>query len=267
MNSDNRRGLSDHPVIVGFGLIAVLITIFIFVTGFENLSEIINGEEQGSNDEPNSTSEALSPTSTPTIIVQEDEIIPDAPIPSTPVPPTATVNNFLTRSDMDTLFGVNNWFCFPDRETGVAVKILPANFNVGTPLQYVDTWLGRFQINETTSQAAGATAELQTRLPKNECPDFQQTALSEWSSARTSSSASLDKSTLDSLFGKDNWNCLSDYAFGISINYLASPLNVEYPITVVDIEDSSRWGVGEVAPSGGRATIWLGGSIPREQCP
>lgn len=77
----------------------------------------------------------------------------------------------------------------------------------------------------------------------------------------------FDRARFDAVFGTGNWTCLPDYSFGVKITYLSSPLAVEYPFTVVDAEDSTRYGVGEAAPSGGRATVWLGGSIPRDQCP
>lgn len=196
-----------------------------------------------------------------------------APFPPSPTsipptqmtaPPTPTLP---AQNDMDSLFGAGNWFCFPDREDGVGVKKLSANFTVRSPLRYVDTWLGRFQLGETTTQAAGATAELDTRLPRSECPSFQQEALAAWTSARSSDTQPFNRARFDGVFGSGNWTCLPDYSFGVKITYLSSPLAVVYPFTAVDVEDSTRYGVGETAPSGGRATVWLGGSIPQDQCP
>jgi hypothetical protein len=175
--------------------------------------------------------------------------------------------NILTQSDIDSLFGADNWFCFPDREDGVGVKKLSANFTVRSPLRYVDNWLGRFQLGETTTQAAGATAELDTRLPRSECPSFQLEALVVWSSAWSSDTELFDRARFDAVFEAGNWTCFPDYSFGVKITYFSSLLAVEYPFTVVDAEDSTRYGVGETAPGGGGATVWLGGSIPRDQCP
>jgi hypothetical protein len=181
--------------------------------------------------------------------------------------PSNPATDVVESTTVDASFGAGNWFCFPDRETGVGVKKLSANFNVQPPLRYVDTWIDTFQLGEPNTQAAGATAELDKRLPRSECPLFQQEALAAWASTWASDTEPFNRARFDRIFGTGNWGCLPDNAFGIRVSYLSVPLAVPYPFTVVDVEDSTRYGVGETAPGGGRATVWLGGSIPREQCP
>jgi hypothetical protein len=175
--------------------------------------------------------------------------------------------NTLSQSQLDALFGSGNWFCFPDRENGVGVKRLAANFTVRSPLRYIDNWMGRFQLGATVPQETGATAELDSQLPKAQCPSFQQEALTVWLSKRSSDLQPFSRTRFDAILGAGNWQCLPDYTFGIKINHLSSPMTVEYPFAVIDVEDGTRYGVGEIAPGNGRATIWLGGSIPQEQCP
>src|SRR5690606_11975386 len=72
------------------------------------------------------------------------------PTPTVPSPTIESIADVVKSTAMDDLFGVGNWFCFPDRETGVGVKRLSSNFNVQPPLRYIDNWLGRFALGEST---------------------------------------------------------------------------------------------------------------------
>jgi len=173
---------------------------------------------------------------------------------------------FLTQSDMDALFGTGNWFCFPDGEKGVGVRILPGNFTVQPPLFYIDTWVGRYAVGQTSPGLTGATAELDGRLPRNECPSFQQEALVAWVAARAADTQPLSKVRLDDLFGGGNWECLPDHASGIQVKRLSSSLTVQYPCAVVDVRDA-KYGVGDVAPGGERVTVWLANPVPQDECP
>ncbi len=48
MNNENKLGLSDHPIIVFFGLVTSLIAVFVFVTGKNTLPEWFNDEDANS---------------------------------------------------------------------------------------------------------------------------------------------------------------------------------------------------------------------------
>lgn len=192
--------------------------------------------------------EVILPTSTPTSIPQQDD---------------SEINATL----LDNLFGSGNWFCFPDRTNGIGVKSLPVNFTVSSPLRYIDTYRGRFSVGDTEAGATGATVELISSLGANNCPSWQQDALSSWASSRTNRKQIQSGQDLDGYFGAGNWGCLSDYAFGARIYNLRSDLSIQFPFTTVDVFDGSKHGVGENIPAGGAATVWFAGSIPSNDCP
>jgi len=48
MGSATGKGLGDHPIIVLVGVIAALIAIFVFLTGYENLPELFQQTQNGS---------------------------------------------------------------------------------------------------------------------------------------------------------------------------------------------------------------------------
>jgi hypothetical protein len=182
-------------------------------------------------------------------------------------PPVNSDSSQLTGQTLNTLFGLDNWFCFPDRTNGVGVKFLPINFQVQAPLRYIDTFRGRSTVGEIDLGGTGATAELTESLPIAHCPSWQQQALTAWISLSTSNQRIVSSLQLDERFQKDNWGCLSDYRFGVRVFYLATDLRIEFPITTVDMYDGSKHGVGETIPAGGEITVWFAGSIPVEQCP
>lgn len=274
-NRDSGQSLALDPPPDGHTYLYHITKTYSVIAG-EAMVRSSSGEEQTATYRFQATCSLTIEPSIDTFVCEETcsvALASPSPAPSTQEPTSPPItftpeptSPYPSQIEMNAFFGAGNWFCFPDRETGVGVKKLTANFSVRPPLRYVDTWLGRFELGDTSSQAAGATAELDIRLPRSECPSFQQEALAAWSSARASDAQPFDRARFDGLFGAGNWECLPDYAFGIRVIYLSAPLTVQYPFTVVDAEDSTRYGVGEIAPGGGRATVWLGGSIPSNQC-
>lgn len=210
----------------------------------------------------------LIPEPSPTSQTQTNESNPQDDIVPTPTSVSASQQNAsgITATTLDGLFGSGNWFCFPDRTNGIGVKSLPVNFTVPSPFRYIDTYRGRFENGETELGATGATVELTSSLAPNECPSWQQDALSSWASSPTSHQITSSQD-LDGYFGGGNWGCLSDYPFGARVYNLSSNLSIEYPFTTVDISDGSKHGVGEQIPAGGGATVWFAGSIPSNECP
>lgn len=187
------------------------------------------------------------------------------PLTSTIVPPTASSD--LTKDDVDRLFGAGNWFCFPEKEDTLGVKMLPGDFAVRSPLRYIDNWTGQYAAGSTTTQPGGATVELETKLPESECPPSQRDALAAWATLHTADTQPLNRARLDGLLGPDNWRCMADYSYGVEVLSLQPRFPVQYPFTAIDSADSTRYGVGEIAPGGEKVTAWLALNITREQCP
>lgn len=177
-------------------------------------------------------------------------------------PPISTIS----AGQLDSVFGEGNWFCFPDRNSGVGVKLLPTNFLVVAPLRYVDTFRGRFSVGETELGVTGATAELIGGISNDQCPAWQRASLTSWRTARSTGSQMTSGTRLSDIFGPGNWGCLADYAFGARIQYLETNLSIEYPFTSADANEY-KYGVGEVVPAGSAITVWFDGSIPSSECP
>lgn len=182
-----------------------------------------------------------------------------------PILQNTTVDT-LKRSDIDDLFGIDNWFCFPDRENGVGFHQLPQNFQVVSPLKYIDTYIGKFSVGEVVSGWTGGTAELALNLPRSECPSNQQASLAEWLQNRASDSQPFTKERIDALFGNGNWYCLPDYRFGVKVIYLNNDMIVQYPLSTAD-SPSGKYGIGDTVPGKTEITAWLAGSISRDECP
>jgi hypothetical protein len=168
---------------------------------------------------------------------------------------------------LDVLFGENNWFCFPDRENGVGVRRWPVGTLVVFPLDSVDTVSGTFRVGESPIPVGGgATAELEERLPRIQCPSYQQQALNEWSIAQSSDAQLLDRTRIDQIFGTGNWACLDSFAFAVRVFNSGSAIPIVYPITTLD-DSTGKHGVGDTVSPSGVATAWLSKSIARDQCP
>lgn len=228
---------------------------------------LIAQQEQLSQIDDGSANQILEPSPTPQL--QASETILEEVISSTSTPTSVPQqdDSGINATLLDNLFGSGNWFCFPDRTNGIGVKLLPVNFLVAAPLRYIDTYRGRFSEGDTEAGATGATVELISSLGANNCPNWQQDALSSWVSSRNLSKQIQSGQDLDGYFGAGNWGCLSDYAFGARIYNLRSDLSIQFPFTTVDVFDGSKHGVGENIPAGGAATVWFAGSIPSNDCP
>jgi hypothetical protein len=175
-------------------------------------------------------------------------------------------SGYTSRSDIDTLFGEGNWFCFPDRENGVGVKRTPYNFTVGPLLRRVDTYQGQYGPGQTVPAAIGATVELQRPLPQADCPAHQLTALTTWQADKANDGEPFTEARINSLVGSGNWRCLDEFPYAVSVNQLADDLSVVYPIAFVTHYDSVGFGVGEIVPKGHAATVWLGRSLTDKEC-
>lgn len=185
-------------------------------------------------------------------------------------PPTNTplsASSGITAGQLDSWFGSGNWFCFPDRTNGIGVRSLPVNVTVMAPMRYIDTYYGRTTSGDTAPSVTGATVELTEALPVSQCPGWQQSALSSWSSSRGSGRQITTGAQMDGLFGAGNWGCLPDYPFGAKVYFYNANFGIEYPFTTADISDGTKYGVGETVNPNGEMTVWFAGSIPREQCP
>ncbi len=171
----------------------------------------------------------------------------------------------LTATDMNSLFGEGNWFCFPDRENGVGVKKLQPGLVVNAPLIKVDTEMGTYEVGESPL-GLGATAWLNQRLPREQCPQYQQEALSIWASERASDIRPFNRDRMNELFGSGNWECISEFTYAVKITNFSNVIEVKYPITTLD-DPFGRHSVGETVQPSGEATAWIAGAIPRDQCP
>jgi hypothetical protein len=171
-----------------------------------------------------------------------------------------------TRSEMDALFGKGNWFCFPDRDDGIAVKRIPQDFLVVSPIRLIVTYRGEFLPGESIPEI-GATVELEYPLPQTNCPKNQLAALDEWKSASDLDRNPLTQVRVNAILGNSNWECVDEFPYAVKTTYLTNELAVSYPITFVTYFDSTGFGVGETVRSGQGATVWLSGNIPPEECP
>ena len=221
---------------------------------------------------PPPTTISQQPSSTPMPLVLTTSAPPVSQPTNTVAEPkqTATVQQSVSLSraeaEIDALLGAGNWFCFPDREDGLGVKRIPPSFIVKSPLRLIVTYRGNYNVGQVVPQI-GATVELEKPLLQSECPLAQLQPLADWTSARDSDLRPFDQSRMNELLGASNWRCVSEFSFAVSVNKLLSDLYVQYPVTFVTYYDSTGYGVGETVPKGQQATVWLGGSIPKNQCP
>ncbi|MCA9974255.1 MAG: hypothetical protein KC413_00840 [Anaerolineales bacterium] len=207
--------------------------------------------------------EAVAPAN---IGCSSESSISDGTQEPTVVEPTVGSGETLTKIDMDNLFGVENWFCFPDRQNGVGLHLVQSSFEVVSPLRYVDTNEGRFSPGQTVPPWSGGTAELTRSLLRSECPEYQLSPLAEWDQARNNETQQFNKTRIDNLFGSGNWSCIPDYSFGVKVLYLNEDTYIQYPLTTAD-GPSGKYGVGDTIPGGTEITAWLAGPISRSECP
>jgi hypothetical protein len=206
---------------------------------------------------PSASASAVSSPTAPQVVVT-----PVTAVTTLSGAPTAPPN--VTREDLNALFGDGNWFCFPDRQDGIGVQNLPPNFTVQSPLSYVDTRIDRFITGQVAQGIGGASAQLQRRLPRDQCPSEQQPVLDRWGANRHP----IARELLDAALGVGNWHCTSDTPYAVKITALSANLLVQYPFTAIDDNsDGKKYGVGHVVPGGGEATAWIPQAVPKDQCP
>jgi hypothetical protein len=187
--------------------------------------------------------------------------VPATAVPATAVPATLNPPTGVTQAQLNTLFGLGNWFCMPDRNDIIGVKSLPTNFLVQSPIIRIDNPDGVYRDQQVVPGNWGSSVYLQEALQASECPVSQQAELERW---KQSQPITITKSYLDSKFGQGNWTCSNDMSYLIIVSNLATNLYIEHPITNVD-KGFFKYGVGETVPSSGRASIWTQ-DVPRDQC-
>jgi hypothetical protein len=192
----------------------------------------------------------------------------------TPIPtltPTASPPApHLTRQELNELFGADNWFCFPDRQTGIGLYKSPPDFTVSYPLRYIDAGISstnRYNPGDPLPAGVAGTAELELPVPPDECPTRQIGFLTDWRKAQAVDSAPIDHTRLDGLYGKGSWACLFTFPSAISLSHIPASFVVAYPVTAADQTGGAKYGVGDQMPAGGGATLWLAGALPLDQCP
>ena len=175
----------------------------------------------------------------------------------------------ITRVELDSLLGIDNWTCFPDKEDGIAIKKLPASLVVSSPLAKIETYEEIVTSGDAiTKPNIGGTADLEInhRLPRSECPANQQAALANWDIERNSDLEIMTAARLNLVFGEGAWSCLP-WETSVRINVGQSSFVLGYPFTVVDDDKGLRYGVGDTIPSGLQFTVWLAKALPKSQCP
>lgn len=190
------------------------------------------------------------------LMYEEPQNEPGSFVISTTIP---EINRVAT--DLDSLFGVDNWFCFPDKQNAVGVRYLPPGLTVQSPIDHVDTYVGSFYQGETVTIRTGATVWLQGFVPLNSCPDSQIQALRNW----MPDDRGVTREYLDNVFGSQNWRCSDRFSFLVLVGELPQNFYVEYPFTSVDTTTNLKYGVGDTVPGGSGASVWTL-EISRNQC-
>lgn len=185
-------------------------------------------------------------------------------IATTPPPTQRQQSNSEVSSQLNSIFGVNNWFCFPDRSDAVGVRI-SNEARIESPIVKVDTSNGSLTSGRIP-YGGGATVWLNTFVPTDECPSNQLSSISAWRTARSSDSVPFDKARINSLFGAGNWKCTPNFPYAVTVVNLPAGTLIQYPFTSID-NSSGKYGVGDTMPQSGGATVWLAGSVPQGDCP
>lgn len=178
---------------------------------------------------------------------------------------TLTAQAGYTRTKLDDLFKVGNWFCFPDRLDAVGVRRLTPSFSVPSLLDRIDSPNGTFRSGNVAPGGSAATAWLSEGfLPRNQCPTNQLAALTAWDTVNTQPP---NRTLVDTSVGANNWRCdTKDGLFFIKISRLTAAFSVAYPFTTIDYA-GIKYGVGDVIPvQGGQATGWVAQVLPDSEC-
>lgn len=180
---------------------------------------------------------------------------------------SVTATQSLIKSQLDTLFGDKNWFCFPRSQNDIGINT-QSPLAVQAPLSKVEYWSKTYFIGETLPGSGGATATLNSPVNVLDCPTWQQSALEEWQNAAITS-ASLDINYFDNLLGSEKWDCVASQGRVTSIFITSSISNftVEYPFNSLDSQDV-KYGVGQTLTNLNAGTLWLalGVSVSIDVC-
>jgi formylglycine-generating enzyme len=168
----------------------------------------------------------------------------------------------ITQEMVDGWFGHGNWFCYPDRRTGVGVTSLPKIVEVPELIDYIEAGQKIYDHGQSPVPEIGANVELRLPIAPDQTPEWQRTALNEWVAEQGRDAAPLTQARLDGLFGTSDWSRDPDMTFLVDVN-LPAPLQVRYPITGVAGFDKSHFGVGQICPAG-RVKASLAGDLPEE---
>jgi hypothetical protein len=209
-------------------------------------------------------------SASPSVAASTSALLPSpTPIPAlilTASPPAP----HLSRQELNDLFGAGNWFCFPDRQTGIGLYKSPSDFTVSYPLRYIDAGISptnRYNPGDPLPAAVPGTVELELPVPTDECPTRQIGFLTDWRKVQAVDSNPINTTRLDGLYGKGSWVCLFGFPSAISLVHIPASFIVEYPVTAADQTGWAKYGVGDQMPAGGGATLWLAGALPLDQCP
>jgi serine/threonine-protein kinase len=168
----------------------------------------------------------------------------------------------LTEEMADGWFGANNWFCYPDRRTGLGVTKLPKLESVPELIDYVEADEKIYDKGECSVSGIGAHVELRLPLGAEQTPSWQAQALRDWVSDRKNDHAPLTRDRLNRLFGTRDWSRRPDLTFVVDVN-LPEPFEIRYPVTSARDFDKARYGAGQTCPSG-LVRVSLAGDMPEE---
>jgi serine/threonine-protein kinase len=166
----------------------------------------------------------------------------------------------LTQEILDGWFGAGNWFCYPDRRSGVGVTKLPSMAELPELIDYIDVDEKRYGQRRCPVSGIGAHVELRLPLGPDQTPEWQRGALERWLEEQGRDREPLDRERLNVLFGTKHWSRHRVMTFIVNVD-LPAPLEVRYPVTSAEVLDKARYGVGQECPAGS-ARLSLAGDLP-----
>lgn len=76
----------------------------------------------------------------------------------------------ITKSDIDTILGIGNWYCLEKQPTAVIVRDVPLNFVVQSPAIYIDKNDVRYYKDDKVPSGGTATLWFSNEIPTGDCP-------------------------------------------------------------------------------------------------
>jgi len=166
----------------------------------------------------------------------------------------------LTQDILDGWFGAGNWFCYPDRRSGIGVTKLPLMEDLPELIDYIDVDEKRYGQRRCPVSGIGAHVELRLPVAPDQTPEWQRAALERWRKEQERDREPLERERLNVLFGTNQWSRHRVMTFIVSVD-LPAPLEVHYPVTSAEVLDKARYGVGQECPAG-PARLSLAGDLP-----